>query len=187
MRIAVGDKGSSYFYLERLDSADSLIGFDCGVGEYNKYLIEDALPYQDSHLALTWLLRERVTGVLTAYMSLISDAVKLSLEERELHSLKCPFKTVPAIKLAKLAVSQLMREKYKGIGNYMIYHALILARLSEKYFACRFLTVDADIEHNKSVDEFYLRYGFYKNKEMNKKGNKAISMRKDIWEDYLHR
>jgi ribosomal protein S18 acetylase RimI-like enzyme len=183
MRLSVEvNNGDLYFYQERLSSADLLIGFDCGIEEYNKYLIQDALPYQDSHLALTWLLLERTTGELVAYMSLISDAVKLSLEEKELHSLKCPFKTVPAIKLAKLAVSQQMRGKYEGVGTFMINNALRLARFSEQYFACRFLTVDADIEHNESVAKFYLKNGFYKNKEMNNKSSKTISMRKDIWE-----
>ncbi|GHV76943.1 hypothetical protein AGMMS49942_17640 [Spirochaetia bacterium] len=39
-------------------------------------------------------------------MSLIADAIKLSVSEKELHNLNYPFKTIPAMKIAKLAVSQ---------------------------------------------------------------------------------
>jgi hypothetical protein len=182
MRFPVGiDDGDVYFYQERLACADLLAGFDCGVEEYNKYLIEDACRYQDEHLALTWLLRERETDILAAYMSIISDAVKLSLAEKAWHSLNCPFKTLPAVKLAKLAVNLVTREKYERIGSFMIHNALRIARFSGSYSACRFLTVDADIEHNNSVVEFYLKNGFCLNEEMNKKSSKTISMRRDIW------
>ena len=43
-------------------------------------------------------------------MSIIADAIKLSATEKELHSLDYPFKTIPAIKIAKLAVSQSAQE-----------------------------------------------------------------------------
>jgi hypothetical protein len=43
-----------------------------------------------------------------------------------------------------------------------------------------FITVDADIEHNESVMEFYRKNGFILNDEMNNKKRKIISMRKDI-------
>jgi hypothetical protein len=40
---------------------------------------------------------------------------------------------------------------------------------NERYFACRFLTVDADIEHNETVLAFYEKNGFLVNDEMNNK------------------
>jgi hypothetical protein len=73
-----------------------------------------------SHIALTWLLRERATGIITAYMSLIADAIKLSVSEKEIHNLNYPFKTIPAMKMAKLAVSVTLQDKYRGLGSYMI-------------------------------------------------------------------
>jgi len=51
---------------------------------------------------------------------------------------------------------------------------------NERYFACRFITVDADIEHNESVMEFYLKNGFIPNEEASGKRKKTISMRRDI-------
>jgi ribosomal protein S18 acetylase RimI-like enzyme len=128
------------------------------------------------------LLRERIAGTIAAYMSLIADAIKLSVPEKEIHNLNYPFKTIPAMKIAKLAVSQTVQAKYKGLGTYMISNALALARTcNRQLFACRFLTVDADIEHNESVIKFYRKNGFVPNAEMNNRRNKTISMRKDIF------
>jgi ribosomal protein S18 acetylase RimI-like enzyme len=174
--------GDTYFWLEQLSSTASFDGFSCQIGEYNDYLFEDALRSQNDHIALTWLLKERATGIIAAYMSLIADAIRLSVTEKEIHNLNYPFKTIPAMKIAKLAVSQSTQEKYKGLGTYMIGNALAIARAcNRQLFACRFLTVDADIEHNESVMEFYRKNKFIPNTEMNNKRNKTISMRKDIY------
>jgi ribosomal protein S18 acetylase RimI-like enzyme len=174
--------GDTYFYLEQLTPNAPLADFSCPIGEYNDYLREDAFRSQNDHIALTWLLRERTSGAITAYMSLIADAIKLSVSERETHNLNYPFKTIPAMKVAKLAVSQSGQEKYKGLGTYMITNALSLARIcNRQLFACRFITVDADIEHNESVIEFYRKNGFIPNGELNNKHSRTISMRKDIW------
>jgi len=115
-------------------------------------------------------------------MSLIMDAIKLSFTEKELHNLNYPFRTIPAMKIAKIAVSQVFSEKYKGIGSFMIAAATSKALACyEDYCAARFLTVDADIEHDKGVLAFYEKNGFIPNAELYNKNRKTISMRKDIY------
>ena len=174
--------GNTLFYVEQLSPNASLDSFSCKIIEYNKYLHEDALRSQNDHIALTWLLRERTTDTIVAYMSLIADAIKLSFTEKEMHDLNYPFKTIPAMKIAKLAVSHLVKDKYKGLGTYMVNKAMALARIcNRQLFACRFITVDADIEHNETVIRFYEKNGFISNTEMNNKKAKTISMRKDIY------
>ena len=174
--------GNSIFYFEQLSPNTLLDSFSCSVNEYNDYLFEDALRSQNDHIAVTWLLRERITDTIAAYMSLIADAIKLSVSEKETHNLQYPFKTIPAMKIAKLAVSYPVQSKYKKLGTYMINKALALARVcNRQLFACRFLTVDADIEHNESVIEFYQKNGFIPNAEINARRSKTISMRKDIF------
>jgi hypothetical protein len=182
-RIAISHRnGDTYFYLEQLSPDTPLNNFLCLIAEYNEYLLKDALRSQNDHVALTWLLRDRSTDAIAAYMSLIADAIKLSVSEKETHRLNYPFKTIPAMKVAKLAVSQPAQKTYKGLGSYMIINALTLARIcNRQLFACRFITVDADIEHNESVIEFYTKNGFVPNTETNKKHSKTVSMRKDIW------
>jgi ribosomal protein S18 acetylase RimI-like enzyme len=87
------------------------------------------------------------------------------------------------MKIAKLAVSNPVQSKYKGLGSYMINKALALARTCNRQFlACRFLTVDADIEHDEGVLAFYQKNGFISNVELYNKNRKTISMRKDIYQ-----
>ena len=182
-RVAISRKnGSKVFYFEQLEPKTSLDSFSCSIVEYSDYLFEGALHAQNDHIALTWLLRERATNSIAAFMSLIADAIKLSVSEKELHNLNYPFKTLPAMKIAKLAVSKSSQDKFRGIGSYMISKAAGLARIcNRQLFAARFLTVDADIEHNKGVFAFYEKNGFIPNAELYNKNRKTVSMRKDIY------
>ncbi|GHU13726.1 N-acetyltransferase [Spirochaetia bacterium] len=171
-----------YAYLKPLKPGGSFKDFSCSVKEYNDYLTQDALSSQADHIALTWLLYDLSTGGIIAYMSIINDAIKLSISEKERHNLNYPFKTIPAMKIAKLAVSQSFCRTYKGIGSFMVDAAGNLARgCNIDYSACRFLTVDADIENNESVLTFYEKNNFILNSEMNNKNRKTISMRKDLF------
>jgi hypothetical protein len=73
------------FKMEPLPASIPCKDFDCAVVEYNNYLSHDAWRSMQDHVALTWLLTERSTGKIAAYMSLIMDAIKLSFTEKELH------------------------------------------------------------------------------------------------------
>ena len=169
------------FSLEQLRGKISPDSFHCQIEEYNEYLFNEALKSQNDQMAFTWLLCERSSGAIAAYMSLIADAIKLTATEKELHNLSYTFKTVPAMKIAKLAVSASFQEKYRGLGTLMVEMATEIAvACNEQYFACRFITVDADIEHNESVINFYLKNGFVPNEEIKNKRRKTISMRRDI-------
>ena len=170
------------FKMIPLLSIKSCIDFDCGLSEYNEYLQKDAIRSKEDHVTFTWLLVERSIGKTAAYMSLIMDAIKLSFSEKELHNLNYPFKTIPAMKIAKLAVDKNYSKIYKGIGTFMIENAVMLAvSCNTSYCAARFLTVDADIEHDAGVFAFYEKNGFIPNIELSNKNRKTISMRKDIY------
>lgn len=184
MRTQFGKKEHfAAFNLELLTALMPLESFSCQVEEYNEYLIKDAFRSQSDHIALTWLLRKRDTGSIAAYMSLIADAIKLTASEKELHNLNYPFRTIPAVKIAKLAVSQSFSKTYRGIGTFMIGAAMWKAlSCNETYCAARFLTVDADIEHDEGVLAFYRKNGFIPNAELYNKNRKTISMRKDIYQ-----
>jgi len=170
------------FKIEPLTSAKSCNYFDCGISEYNEYLLKDATRSMNDHVAFTWILTERSTGKIAAYMSLIMDAIKLSFTEKELHNLNYPFKTIPAMKIAKLAVDNSFSKKFKGIGTFMIDSAIQLAlACNSAHCAARFLTVDADIEHDKGILAFYKKNDFIPNAELLNKNRKTISMRKDIY------
>jgi hypothetical protein len=176
------DKTRALFVLRRLSVHVSLGAFHCVIPEYRQYLVDEAMKAQTELVAVTWLLCDRSHGDVIAYMSLINDAIKLSATEKEIHHLDYPFKTIPAMKIAKLAVSTAFAEKYRGIGSRMIDLATGIAEdTNEKHSACRFLTVDADIEHDEGVTDFYVKNSFVPNAETNRKSSKTISMRKDIY------
>ena len=171
------------FKIEPLVNMKPFCKFDCGISEYNDYLLKGALRSMGDHIAFTWILTERSTDIIAAYMSLIMDAIKLSFTEKELHGLNYPFKTIPAMKIAKLAVDSGFSKKFKGIGSFMINSAARLAwACNSAYCAARFLTVDADIEHDEGVLAFYRKNGFIQNAEFYNKNRKTISMRKDIFQ-----
>ena len=170
------------FRIEPITSVNACVNFDCEVPEYNDYLFRDALRSVNDHVAFTWLLTELSTEKTAAYMSLIMDAIKLSGAEKELHHLNYPFRTIPAMKIAKLAVDSNFSKKYKGIGTFMIRNAKKFALFcNSAYCAARFLTVDADIEHDKGVLTFYEKNDFIPNAELYNKNRKTISMRKDLY------
>jgi len=183
-RIEISPKNANtYFYFQSLTTVTAYDNFDCGIPEYNDYLFRDALRSLNDHIAFTWLLTERSTGKTAAYMSLIMDAIKLSGAEKELHNLNYPFRTIPAMKIAKLAVDSGFSKKYKGIGTFMIAGAERLAwACNSTYCAARFMTVDADIEHDNGVLTFYEKNGFISNAELYNKNRKTISMRKDLYQ-----
>jgi hypothetical protein len=176
------ENARNYFHLEPLSANSDIKNFKCAVSEYDDYLLTDALRSKADHISLTWILIEFATGKIAAYMSLIMDAIKLSLKEKVLHNLNYPFNTIPAMKIAKLAVDSGFLERYKGIGSFMIDTAERLATAcNEDYCAARFLTVDADIEHDAGVLAFYQKNGFILNSELFNKKRKTVSMRKDIY------
>jgi hypothetical protein len=64
----------------------------------------------------------------------------------------------------------------------MVSNALAIAYICNRHlFAARFLTADADVEHDKGVLAFYEKNGFIPNAELYNKNRKTISMRKDLY------
>jgi hypothetical protein len=132
-RLSVDERnGPLLFSSDRLVISVGLEDFACSIPEYNEWLVRDALRSQDDLIAATYLLRECSTGAIAAYMALVADAIRLSFAENAFHNLKYPFKTIPAMKIAKVAVSAPFREKYHGIGSYMIQLALEIADSSNE-------------------------------------------------------
>jgi len=153
--------------------------------EYNLFLREDAKNYENLSISRTHLLVDMQNGSLLAYMSLVADSVQLTKSEKELVELGLvPFSTFPAMKIGKLAVDHNAKQIYSGIGSLMIRLARgFTSNLNDNGIACRFLTIDADVEHNPNVTEFYIKNGFVSNERLSNKKRLTVSMRKDIFID----
>jgi hypothetical protein len=152
-----------YFTIEKLNFAHHIAGFnDSNLDEYTLFFKEDAIKHQDSHISNTFVLIEKKTNTIAAYISLIADAVTLQEDEKLQLQIPCiSFETLPAIKIAKLAVSGNYSQSYHGLGSLMINFSRNIAdQCNEQLIACRVLTVDADIEYDKNITVFYEKNGF---------------------------
>lgn len=161
--------------------------FDSEIEEYNNFL-GLAKSFYELNISRTFLLIHKETDELLAYMTLSADSIKLTPEEKKSHDIaSVPYTSIPALKVGKLAVNKDLssRSARKGYGSFMLELARAFAFImNEAGVACRFLTVDADIEYQKSTPEFYIKNGFEKNlKYVRKNPGHTISMRKDIFVD----
>lgn len=158
--------------------------FDSHIEEYNEFL-EVAKAYDDMNISKTFLLIHGKTQELLGYMAISTDSIKLTTDEKNIHNLsKVPYAAVPALKVGKLAINRDISDKVrrKGYGSFLIDSASALAlEVNEVGVACRFLTVDADIEYNQDTPQFYEKNGFVANLSNKSRNPKhTISMRKDI-------
>lgn len=161
--------------------------FDSHIKEYNDFL-EIAEKFYDLNISKTFLLVHRKTGELLAYMTLSADSIKLTKDEKEVHDIgKVPYASIPAIKVGKLAVNKELSEEScrKGYGSFLLEMARAYAyQMNELGVACRFITVDADIEYEPDTPQFYYKNGFVENLSNKSRNAKyTISMRKDIFVD----
>ena len=159
--------------------------FDSHIEEYNEFL-KVAKVFCDLNISKTFLLIHKNTNELLAYMTLSADSVKLTSDEKESHDItKVPYASIPALKVGKLAVNKEVSEvaKRKGYGSFLLEMARAYAfEMNEMGVACRFITVDADIEYNQDTPQFYFKNGFVENLSNKRRNAKhTISMRKDIF------
>lgn len=159
---------------------------DSHIVEYNQFL-EIADKFFDLNISRTFLLLHRKIDDLLAYMTLSADSIKLTNEEKDLHNInKVPYASIPALKVGKLAVNKELPDevKRKGYGSFMLEMARAFAfSMNELGIACRFITVDADIEYEPNTPQFYEKNGFIENLSNKRKNAKhTISMRKDIFD-----
>lgn len=170
--------------IEEVDDV-SHYSFDSKIEEYNSFL-KVAKKFFDLNISKTFLLFHKSTNELLAYMTLSADSIKLTADEKEFHDIaKVPYASIPALKVGKLAVNkELSKESArKGYGSFLLEMARAFAfRMNEIGIACRFITVDADIEYDPNTPEFYVKNGFVENLSNKKRNAKhTISMRKDIF------
>ena len=162
---------------------------DCGeASEYEMFLKEKAMEFDKLCVSKTFLMIHRETQELIGYFSLATDTIKLTTEEKNDTELgDVQFMSLPALKVGKLAVNHRLSDKAKrkGYGSFALEMAATYAyELNEIGVACRFLTVDADIEYNEETPEFYLKNGFvYNLSKKRRPSDRTISMRKDIFID----
>ena len=178
----------SVFPISSLTPEDILqYSFDCGEAkEYETFLKKKALSLEALRVTRTFLLIHNITKELIGYFSLSADTVRLTIDEKTGTDLEpVDFMSLPALKLGKLAINKGLSAKIqrKGYGSFILDIVNTYAyEVLDNGVACRFVTVDADIEYYLDTPGFYLKNGFVINQSRKRKStDKTISMRRDIF------
>lgn len=145
--------------LVRLTPDYELPDFDCGDGDLNKFLLDDAKPSLELRIANTFILED--DGRIAAYFCLLND--KVSKDEiigsrwkkiRSNFPKDKQFRSYPTIKIGRFAVSLDFRGR--NVGTDLMDRIKFLLREQSTHSAFRYITVDAYL----SAVPFYEKNGF---------------------------
>lgn len=147
--------------------------------DMNQFLSTEALVEQLAGLNTTTLLY--LDDSLAAYISLCADTITLADEEQE--ETKMPYATIPAIKVARLAIDKNFQKQ--GVGKFLLQYAIYRAlEVRNNYCGVKFLTVDCFL-HRVS---YYENFGFQINviQADGRQEHHPLSLRLDI-DEYLEK
>ncbi|MBP1553331.1 MAG: GNAT family N-acetyltransferase [Oscillospiraceae bacterium] len=124
--------------------------------EMEDFLKLEAFDEQELGMNATHLLIDENNNKIVAYISLCNDAIRLELDESKQEGIA--YQTAPALKIARLAVSN--EYQHMGIGRQLISFAAYIAQKIQNESGIIFITLDC-YAHRIS---FYEQVGFLKNK-----------------------
>ena len=150
--------------------------FDCGDKDLNGFLRDDALGYQQDHLAFTTCLFHG--DQFLAYYSVMADSLSLSTGEKRLFRENKHLREYPALKIARLACQKSLKNNRLGSLITKVVKGFAVT-LNDQGIAIRFITVDAYPE----AIGFYEKCGFTINRSETEKKTlpHSISMRFDLY------
>lgn len=139
--------------VEALRTTHNISSFVSSNGELTAYLVEDALKDQENKTAITHLMLTR-TNEVVGYFTLVNDSVKVEVMSKEDRLDGYPYKSIPALKIARLSTHR--EREHEGIGSKMVTIAFSYLFEIVRYAGCRVMTVDS----KKGCEGFYQRFGF---------------------------
>lgn len=123
--------------------------------EMEDFLKEEALKEQEKGLNTTHLFIDKDSKKIVAYLSLCNDSIRLEFDERD--GMNLSYATIPAVKIARLAVSN--DYKHQGMGKKLIQFTAFIGKNIRNVSGLTFITLDC-YEHRVS---FYEAIGFVRN------------------------
>lgn len=136
-----------------LDKFHDRAGFDCGVSELNAFLKATARQHARKGISRTFVLTEGSPAILGFFTLTLCELSSGQLPIT--HSRKYPLHGLPAVRLARLAVSR--KEQKKGYGELLLTEAVHRTALIAEQAGVIGLFVDAK---DDAAKHFYQRYGF---------------------------
>lgn len=148
----------SYFRIIKLSENYQLRPFDCGDNDLNNFLVEDALPYKQRLLSVTYLMVS--DDDIVAYFSLSNDKISIPESDKATwRRIKKRFphakhrNDYPAVKIGRLAVSKKYQHEHLGSDILFFIKKMFV---TDNRTGCGFITVDA----LRIALPFYLKNGF---------------------------
>ncbi len=137
--------------IRRLDRSHNRGAFDCGEAALNNYLRLYALQNQERHQVGTTYVAtdETQPDVVLGYYTLAMS----ELPSHILAGSPVPYRTIPVILLARLAVDQ--RFQGRGVGETLLSDALERSLRIAREIGCRLVILDA----YPSAVGWYAKYG----------------------------
>lgn len=145
------------------------------------FFMNESLTDQKHSLSTTHVLLSDNQSELIGFISLCNDCIPLETEEKEYYGF--PYTTIPALKIARLAVDT--KHQHRGYSKKLLQYAIYQAIKIRESSGLVFLTVDC-YSHRLS---FYLdKCGFTINQvqTVSSTGDVPISLRLHV-DDYLEK
>jgi len=128
-------------------------GFDCGVPELNAFLKATARQHAQKGISRTFVLTDGSPAILGFFTLTLCELHSEQLPSSQAR--KYPLHGLPAVRLARLAISR--KEQKKGYGELLLAEAVHRTALIAEQAGVIGLFVDAK---NETARRFYERYGF---------------------------
>lgn len=121
-------------------------------------------------------------GKLVGYITLLCDAIVLETRERNGLALRHEdHPEIPALKVARLGVSESFRTTHRGVGEALMQFFIAMALSLSTRVGCRLLTLDAYAQSAA----FYEHLGFVRNRAKEYRDRQNPSMRLDLYASTL--
>jgi GNAT superfamily N-acetyltransferase len=139
--------------IEEINKQHDCTIFDCGVGELNQFLQQQARQKTVKHISKTYVARQdSAPAIIAGYYTLTGYSVTTPPAHRDYKKYPYP---LSAVKLARLAVDR----SYQGqrLGEQLLIDAIYRTVLVAQHISMIGLFVDP---MNPEVIPFYRQYGF---------------------------
>lgn len=139
-------------FFGRLREGDVVSDFDCGNGDTNDFLKNDAIDYQRQNLAASYVLKDASNKVL-GFVSLAMGAIRTK-DHPALVVPNVEIRQYPGLKIGQLGVTR--KRQGEKLGEFLVLASIKMAEELKENIGCRFVLVDA---YHERIG-FYERLGF---------------------------
>ena len=132
-----------------LNNGEAITGFNCGDDDLNDFIMNEAAKYQQTRLAVTYIIESKNGRGIAGFFSLANDRVSLSDFEnttdfnrfrRKRFVNEKRLKSYPAVKICRLGIDA--SAKGQSLGTFILDFIKTYFAMENKT-GCRFITVDA--------------------------------------------